>query len=160
MAERWTEKHSFLDAPKSQIHLGNSLDVLWPPWCPQQAAPGAQVGGARQGHGGKSRYVTPWLAQQGDKWSLSDHLGETATDSWMAWLGVQAQCICFPLVWFYLLWQTSPGDHPSFDNLENACIGRRGGGGINRERKRLSQNWKCMFYAFVKVLFITAITTN
>lgn len=160
MAERWIEKHSFLDAPKSQIHLGNSLDDLWLPWCPQQAATGAEVGGARQGHDGKSGYVTLWLAQQGDKWSLSYSLGKTATDSCMAWLSVQAHCIFFPLGWFYLLWQTSPGDHPSFDNLENDCIGRREGGGIKRERKRLSLNWKCMFYAFVKLLFVTAIITN
>lgn len=43
-----------------------------------------------------------------------------------------AQCTSslyfFLLVWSYLLWQTSPGDHPSFDNLENDCIGRRKGG--------------------------------
>lgn len=67
-----------------------------------------------------------------------------------------AQCtsslyLFFSLVWFYLLWQTSPGDHPSFDKLEKDCIGSWEGGELKRGRKRLSQNWKCMFYEFVKV---------
>ena len=136
LAERWAEKHSFLEAPKSQIRLGTSLDALWPVWYPGQVAPGAEVGGARQERGGESWQVTPWLAQQGDKWSLSDYFGETATDSCTAWLSAQARCISFLLVWSYLLWQTSSGDHPSFDNLENDCVGRREEKERERERER------------------------
>lgn len=111
LAERWAEKHSFLEAPKSQIRFGNSLGVLWPQWCPQQVTPGAEVGGAKREHGGKSWHVIPSLAQQGDKWSLPDYFGETAADSCTAWLSAQAHCIFFLLVWSYLLWKTNPGDH-------------------------------------------------
>lgn len=97
LAERWAEKHSFLEAPKSRIHFGNSLDALWPQWCPQQVAARAEVWEARHGawweHSGKSWHVIPWLAQRGDKWSLSDYFGETATDSYTAWLSAQAHCI-------------------------------------------------------------------
>lgn len=90
----------FLEAPKSQIHFGNPPDGLWPQWCPQQVSPGAEEGGAKRERGGKSWHVIPWLAQQGDKWSLSDYFGETATDSCTAWLSAQAHCIFF----FFLYW--------------------------------------------------------
>lgn len=100
--------------------------------------PGAEAGGAKRDRGGRSGLGMPWLVQRGDKWSLSDYFGETAADSCIAWLSAQAQCIFFFFlmlwVWSYLLWQTSRGDHPSFDNLENDCIGRRVEGGIERER--------------------------
>lgn len=142
LAERWAEKHSFLEALKCQIPVGNS-DCPLASVAPSAGSCGAEAGGAKRERGGRSWLAMPWLVQQGDKWSLSDYFGETAADSCTAWLSAQAQCIFFFFffllwVWSYLLWQTSPGDHPSFDNLENDCIGRRVEGGIERERERLS----------------------
>lgn len=142
LAARWAEKHSFLEAPKSQIHFGISLDVLWPPRCPHQVAAGAEVGGARQEHGGKSRHVIPWLAQQGDKWSLSDTFGETATDSCTAWLNAQAHCIFF--YWFDLTFY----DKLALETIHLLTPWKMtvlGGGKWEEKREReIESDWKCM----------------
>ena len=140
LAERWAEKHSFLEALKCQIPFGNS-DCPLASVAPSAGSRLQQRRAEQSGSivGGHDLRCHDWFNKETNEVcqiTLEKLPLTLALPGSVHKLSVFFSFFFLLWVWSYLLWQTSPGDHPSFDNLENDCIGKRVEGGIERERER------------------------